>query len=168
MASELETAPFDEALACEESRHFAHKLFDRFPWLRGHAQLERRVGSEHWGLLVIASAPSGDHRADVVVWDDGGDDPTVEFGAWHMHAEHQVLLDLLASIFSDRYVTSEELGREPLAFDALLDLADEDALLDQLTEPDSTGRVRLRSWSGALDREWTIADLERGERPRRA
>jgi hypothetical protein len=168
MGSELETAPFDEALACEESRRFARALFERFPWMRALAQLERPVGSECWGLLVIAPAPSGDERATVVVWDDCGDDPSLGFGAWHTHDEPETLIDLLSGIFANRYVTSEELGGAPHPFDELLDLDDENALLDELTAKYSTGRVRLRSWSGALDREWTIADLERGERPRRA
>jgi hypothetical protein len=71
-------------------------------------------------------------------------------------------------VFTDRYVTSERLGAAKRAHDIVLDLADEDDLRAELAATGANGRVRLRSWSGALDREWTIADLERGERPRRA
>jgi hypothetical protein len=176
MTHEVETAPFDEALQTERSLAFAKSLFARFPWMREHAKVERTVGSTSWGLVIVAPAPSGDTRSTVVVWDDAGDDPSIGFGAWHAHeqlmscasvdAGRIELLDTLAGVFADRYVLLEELGGEPRPFDALIDLANENALLDELTEKYSTGRVRLRSWSGALDREWTIADLERGERPR--
>jgi hypothetical protein len=175
MASGSESAPFDAALLSERSLAFATALLERFPWLREHARLERSGGSPLWSLVIVARAPSGDERSTVCVTDEDGAVQHVHFGRWHWHVRDGTWdwmpqagtpFDFLTGVFTDRYVTSERLGAAKRAHDNVLDLADENALRAELAAIGPNGRVRLRSWSGALDREWTIADIERGERPR--
>lgn len=176
MSNGMESAPFDAALLSERSLAFATALFERFPWLREHARIERSDASPHWGFAVVVHAPSGDDRSTVCVSDEDGTVQHVHFGRWHWHVrdgnwdwkpQAETPFDFLAGVFTDRYVTSERLGAAKRAHDIVLDLADENDLRAELAATGPNGRVRLRSWSGALDREWTIADLERGERPRR-
>lgn len=170
----LEVAELDESRVTTDSRLFAADLFARFPELRQHAAMERQQGQDAWTLVVKVSAPSRDPRSELVVWVDGGDDPSVAFGAWHTHenvwgagfpdgAERPALLDLIAGIFEDRFVIGEDVGGVGDGTATILDLGDDDALLEELTSKYSPGRVRLRSWSGTLDREVGLEDIGNDE-----
>jgi hypothetical protein len=170
----VERAELDEERISVESRRFAADLFARFPRLRGHAAMERRAGRDAWEFVVEVEAPSGDPRSDLVVWVEGGDDPSVSFGGWHTHeniwgagledgAERAALLDLIGGILADRYVTREDLGGEGDGSVTVLDLSEPDALIEELTSRDSPGRARLRSFSGRLDREVGLEDFEEDE-----
>jgi len=167
-----ERTELDETRITSESRLFAVDLFARFPELRRHSAMERIEGEETWILVVTVPAASGDPRSDLSIWVDGGDDPSVMFGDWHTHenvwgagledgAERTALLDLIAGILADRFVMCEEVGGAGDGFGTILDLSEHDALLEELTSPGSPGRARLRSWSGRLDREVALEDLER-------
>ena len=169
-----EMVELDETRITSESRRFATDLFARFPELRRHAAMEPLPGGDHWTLVVKVSAPSGDPRSELVVWVDGGDDPSVAFGGWHTHenvwgatsedgAERETLLDLVAGILADRFVICEDVGGVGNGSVTILDLLEPDALLDELTGKHSPGRARLHSWSGRLDREVGLEDLEPNE-----
>jgi hypothetical protein len=169
-----EMAELDEKRITDESRRFAADLFARFPGLRQHAAMERQPGLDAWTLVVTVPAPSGDPRSELVIWVDGGDDPSVAFGGWHTHenvwgagtedgAERGALLDLIAGILMDRYVICEYIGGVGDGSATILDLSTQDALLEELTDKYSPGRARLRSWSGRLDREVGLEDLDRDE-----
>lgn len=169
-----EMADLDENRLTAESRVFAGELFARFPGFRRHATMEQLHDQESWTLVVSVRAPSGDPRSELVVWVDGGDDPSVAFGGWHTHenvwgaglangAERGALLDLIAGILADRFVICEDVGGVGDGTAAILDLSQQDALLEELTSRYSPGRARLRSWSGGLDREVGLEDLERNE-----
>ncbi len=167
-------AEFDDTRITSESRSFAADLFARFPELRHQAAMERIPGGDRWTLVLKVSAPSGDPRSELVVWVDRGDDPSVAFGDWHTHenvwgagtedgAEREALLDLIEGIFADRFVICEDLGGVGDGSATILDMAERDALLDELTSKYSPGRARLRSWSGRMDREVGLEDLDRNE-----
>jgi len=169
-----ETAALDESRITNESRSFAADLFARFPELRRHAAMERQRGHQTWALVVTVPALSGDSRSELVVWDDGGDDPSVAFGGWHTHenvwgaggedgSERGALLDLIGGILADRLVICEDVGGIGDRTATILDMSDHDNLLEELTSKHSPGRVRLRSWSGRLDREVGLEDLEGNE-----
>lgn len=169
-----EMVELDDTRITSESRSFAVDLFARFPELRRQAAMERLPGGDRWTLVVKVSAASGDPRSELVVWVDGGDDPSVAFGGWHTHenvwgagsedgAEREALLDLIAGIFSDRFVICEDVGGVGNGIATILDMSQPDALLDELTDKYSPGRARLRSWSGRLDREVGLEDLEPNE-----
>jgi hypothetical protein len=169
-----EMAELNESRIANESRSFADDLFARFPELRQHAAMERQQDHETWRLVVTVAAPSGDPRSDLVVWVDGGDDPSVAFGGWHTHenvwgagledgTERRALLDLIAGILADRFVICEDVGGVGDRTATILDMSDHDSLLEELTSKYSPGRARLRSWSGRLDREVGLEDLERNE-----
>lgn len=166
-----EVVELDEARITSEARSFAADLFARFPELRRQAAMERVPGRDRWTLVVKVPAASGDPRSELVVWVDGGDDPSVAFDGWHTHENvwsagsedgeaREALLDLIAGVFSDRFVICEEVGCVGHESVTLLDMSQPDALLDELTSSHSSGRARLRSWSGRLDREVGIEDLE--------
>ena len=165
-----EITELDESRITTDSRLFAADLFARFPELRQYAAMERQQGEGPWTLVVKVPAPSRDPRSELVVWVDGVDDPSVAFGAWHTHenvwgagrpdeAGRPALLDLIAGIFADRFVIGEDVGGIGDGTATILDLADDDALLEELASTYSPGRVRIRSWSGTLDREVGLEDL---------
>jgi hypothetical protein len=166
-----EKAELDESRITNEARVFAQELFARFPELRRYAAMERPPGKECWALVVTALAPSGDPRSELVVWVDGGDEPSVAFGGWHTHesvwlagsldrADRVTLLDLIAGILADRFVICEDVGGDADGTATILDMSDSNCLLEELTSKHSPGRARLRSWSGRLDREVGLEDLE--------
>lgn len=165
-----ERAELDEGRITSESRRFAAELFARFPDLRRYAAMERVQGQESWTLVVMVPAPSGDHQAEMVIWVEGGDDPSVGFGNWHTHenvwgadtkegGERAALLDLIEGIMADRFVICEDVGGVGDKIATILDLSADDALLEEITSKYCPGRVRLRSWSGRLDREVSLDDL---------
>ena len=169
-----EMAELDESRITGESRRFAADLFARLPELRQHAAMERQHDHDTWTLVVTVPAASGDSRSELVIWVEGGDDPSVAFGGWHTHenvwgagtqdgAERGALLDLIAGILADRFVTCEDVGGVGDGTVTILDLSAHDALLEELTSKYSPGRARLRSWSGRLDREVGLEDLEGNE-----
>ncbi len=166
-------AELDESRITGEARRFASDLFARFPELRQNAAMEQH-GNGAWTLVVTVPALSGDPRSELVIWVEGGDDPSVAFGAWHTHEnvwgggleaglERRPLLDLIEGILADRWVICEDVGGVGDGSATILDLLERDALLEELTSKYSPGRARLRSWSGQLDREVSLEDLERNE-----
>ena len=160
----------DESCLTPDSRLFASQLFSRFPQLRPYAAIEPRSGESVATLVVTVSAPSGDPKAELVVWANEYDGPSVAFGDWHTHesvwedspenAPHQEILNLVEGILTERYVTCEDVGCEANCSTTILDLHDRDALLDELTDRYSPGMVRLRSWNGRHDRTVSLNDLE--------
>ena len=166
-----EVVELDATQITGESRSFAADLFARFPGLRRQAAMERIPGGDRWTLVVKAPAASGDLRSELVVRVDGGDEPSVAFGGWHTHetvwgagredgAEREALLDLIAGIFSDRFVIGEDLGGVGCGVPTCLDMSAPDAPLEELTGKHSRGLARLRSWSGRLDREVGLQGFE--------
>ncbi len=170
-------AEFDENRVTAESRVFASELFARFPEFRQHAAMERLHNEDRWTLVMHVRAPSGDPRCELVVWVDGGYEPSVQYGGWHTHqtvwgaclakqAQREALLDLIDEILADRIVICadvDKVGGVDYGRATILDLSDPDALMAELTRPYSSGRARLWSWSGGLDRVASLEDLERNE-----
>ncbi|HWN82430.1 MAG TPA: hypothetical protein VNM87_10070, partial [Candidatus Udaeobacter sp.] len=120
---------------------------------------------------VNVPAASGDRRAKLVIWLNNGYEPSVGFGGWHTHGgfwgdtediARSALIDLIEDILAERYVLCEDIGGKEDGWAELLDMSEEDVLLERLTRPKTPGRVRLRSWTGQLDREVSLEDLERG------
>lgn len=170
--SPVETADLDLNLLPAAARGFAKDLFGRFPELLQFGAIERPDERTSWTLMLRAAAPSGDPKSTLVIWAGGGEEASVAFGGWHTHeslwgAEHrpggarEALLDLIGGILEDRFVTCEDMGGIGDGLGTLLDLSERDALLEELTSKYSPGRGRLRSWSGRLDREVSLEDLER-------
>lgn len=84
------------------------------------------------------------------------------FGGWHTHAsvwaaepcegsESHDFLDLVAGIFSGRFIGCQDVGGMAPSSGTILDLAVDDAVLEELTDKYSPGRVRLLSWTGKCD-----------------
>lgn len=171
-----ETADLDLNRIPAAARAFAKDLFARFPELRRFGAIERADERTSWRLTLRVPAPSGDPGSNLIIWAGGGEEASVAFGGWHTHesvwgAEHgpggarRALLDLIGGILEDRLAICEDIGGIGDGLGTLVDLSQRDALLEELTSKYSPGRGRLRSWSGRLDRELGLEDLQR-EPPR--
>lgn len=169
MTNEPASAEYDESRMTPESCEFAAVLFARFPQLRRFAAMERWPDEERWNLTVAPPAPSGDPKCQLIIYVEGGGEPSVVFGNWHTHesvwgagspegGERTALLNLIEGIFTDRYVICEDIGGSADGSTTILDLLEPDALMEELTDRYSPGRVRLRSWSGKHDREVSVDD----------
>jgi hypothetical protein len=154
-----ERLELDETRMTSEARRFAIRFFNRFPELRSYAAMERLPNDDAWTLVVTVPAPSGDPSSELLVWMEGGDDPSVEFGKWHTHDSFSGIFDIISGILADRYVVCEDISNEKYPGATILDLSVEDALLEQLTSKYSPGKAWLRSWSGRLDREVTLENI---------
>ena len=99
-------------------------------------------------------------------------EPSVEFGDWHTHAtvwgadrpgqECSAIIDLIQAILADEFVLIEDVGGEHSGPTSVLDRRNKDDVLDELTSKWSPGRVRMKSWTGAVDKEVGLEDLQSG------
>ncbi len=100
------------------------------------------------------------------------DEPSLGFGPWHTHAtvwahfaepreQDEALVELLVAILEDRFVIWVEVGgpHDGKAV-GVIDLREPTAIADALTEPGSSGHVRLLSWSGTKDAEHRLDDSQ--------
>jgi hypothetical protein len=85
----------------------------------------------------------------------------VGFGDWHTHATvwGNDIIDLVKAILSDQFVLTYDVGGDYPGHCGVIDLRTPDALVEALTGKYSPGRVKIRTWSGAGDREIGIHDL---------
>ena len=162
--------PFHEPELAEPSRRFAARLFARLAHLRARASMVRSGSDDGYDFYLELPSPTGHRDRDAAVWMEEGTEPSVGFGEWHTHSsvwvvesghddEWTAIIDLIAAITSDEFVLTSDVGGEFSGAWGVLDLRDEDALSDQLTDKYSPGRVRIRSWSGSSDREVGVEDL---------
>jgi hypothetical protein len=154
--AELDESKIDETsriLLAEFSGHPACRL----------ASVQMEALSEgSWSLIIAIPSPTGDPRRDVAIWLDEGRIPSLEFGAWHSHADLWDT-DLRAGIrkmlaYLQRIMDGEVvLAEAPTVSNGLpfrvVDLRDYDEVLDELTSPAIPPDMKLFSWSGAQDRE---------------
>ena len=110
-----------------------------------------------------------DAALDVRVWDDEGD-LGLEFGPWHTHGniadwtrgeedEVACLVAIALAVVDGEIVVIVELGGPFGDGVNILDLTEEEALLELLTQRGGPDRVRIRSWSGKECREISLDSL---------
>ena len=113
-----------------------------------------------WSLVAKTPSPTGESRRNISIWLDENRVPSLEFGAWHSHADLwdsdpdvglRRMLDYLERI-TDGEVLLAELPTlaNGLPF-RVLDVTDRNEILDEVTSPNSSGSMKLLSWSGAED-----------------
>lgn len=154
------TLPLDFSRLSTPSREFANRLFPVVPEAESCSRME---GGTSTDLLVEIPSPTEDPDRRVVIWMEGGDEPSLAFGDWHTHAglwnEDDAIIDLVQAILADQFVLIYDVGGEHSGHCGVLDLRIEDALVEELTSKYSPGRVRIRTWSGRGDREVGVQDL---------
>lgn len=162
---ERRIAELDESKIDERSRVLLAELSNRSA--RRHARLQMEAAQDGtWRLFVAIPSPTGDARRAVSIWFDERQIPTLEFGAWHSHADLWDE-DLLSGIrkmlaYLERIIAGEVvLAGAPTMGQGLLfrvvDLLDSDEVLDELTSPVLPSDMKLLSWSGAQDAQ--LSDL---------
>ena len=166
------TAPLDIGQLTDLSREFARQFLARFPTLSSSCSSEVIEGVPGRHLLIRIDSPAGSDR-NVTIWMERGEEPSLAFGTggWHTHNEYirevepglyrdESLLELLQAILGDEFVVLEEPDAGPSPFSSVMDLRRPNALLDELTSPHCSKRVRLESFTGRRDREFSLDDLE--------
>ena len=113
------------------------------------------------GVLSIRSPH--DAALDVRLWDDEGD-LGLTFGPWHTHGniaawtragadEVACLVAITLAVVDGEIVLADELGGPFGSGANILDLSEEDALLELLTQRGGPDRVHIRTWSGEGNHE---------------
>jgi len=154
----------------QASQSFLDALVSRHPELSEFATTGGTDEGPTGSLVVDVPSPTGDPERRLYIWMEDSTEPSVGFGPWHTHervwaADGQIvghsgsLIDLISSIIEDRFVIFEEVGGEHDGFSSVLDLRSRDALEDYFTERYSAERIRIKSWSGTIDREVAVSDL---------
>ena len=164
-------SPFDIDNLTDTSREFAREFLGRFPALASCCSTQSLEGIPGNHLAIQIDSPAGADRK-VCIWMEGEHEPSLVFGAdgWHTHNTHyrelgdgryrnESLLDLLQAILTDEFVICEEPDAPPDRMSSVLDLRDPTALLDEVTSPGSSERIRIKSFTGRADRETSLADL---------
>ncbi|HEX3694521.1 MAG TPA: hypothetical protein VH374_03940 [Polyangia bacterium] len=154
-----ETAEVDALKLDESSRRLLAAMTDH-P-IRGRTNfLMEKLSDGTWSLVVKIPSPTGDRRRTISLWLDEKRVPSLEFGAWHSHADLwdpdpdvglRRMLDYLERITDGEIVLAEL----PTVGDGMpyrvIDMTDREEILDELTSPDVPPEMKLLSWSGAED-----------------
>lgn len=117
----------------------------------------------HFEQGVCSLRSPHDAALDVHLWDDAGD-LGLAFGPWHTHGniaawtregedEVACLVAIVLAVMSGEIVIADELGGPFGDGVDMIDLSEEDALLELLTQRGGPDRVRIRTWSGEGNRE---------------
>ncbi len=109
-------------------------------------------------LMVKMGSPTGDQERQVIVWVDEVVTPSLLYGPSHCHEAADAggigrIVDLISQIMSDRLVIAMEIDGLTPGWGRWLDLAEDDAILEELTEPYASGHFVIKTWTGAGDRE---------------
>lgn len=163
-----ETAEVDVSKLDEPSRRLLAALGDH-PIRSRIRFLMEKLADGTWSLVGKVPSPTGDQRRAISLWLDENRVPTLEFGAWHSHADLwdpgpdmglRRMLDYLERITDGEIVLAElpTIGNG-MPF-RVIDLSDREEVLDELTSPDVPPQMKLLSWSGAEDA--VLDDLRQG------
>lgn len=154
-----------------ESQMLAQLLFAKCPELVQYAEMVKRSSSDKYDLRVVVPSPTGTKNLTVVVWMEGGYEPSLGFGPWHTHGSSLMyespfhhIVDLADKILADQtcfYRDKDETKRVLHVINHL----DTYALIELLTDPTSSGHGRITTWSGKGDREvsmdqFTLEDID--------
>jgi hypothetical protein len=160
----------------ESSKKLYEKLRDNRPDLLGYCEIEERDNKSI--LLVKIPSPKNDPRCEIILsFENDDDDITLFFGEWHSHGwelflpthepieEYVELLDFVSLIQADTFCLLYELSENPKVADLIgnpqiIDMRNEDSILEALTNKYSSGRVKLKSWSGKRDRVLTVENYK--------
>jgi hypothetical protein len=171
----FELSTFDVRRLTDDSAQLAERLFACFPEFRQHASMRRRLHGKT-ELYIEVPAPSGKDTADLAI-SLIDEELTISFGRWARDAADLVedeewrdlsgpeadslvdqrAIDLIESILSDRLLLLyKKRDSYPLA---IL----EDELPEEMRDKRWKRRrkVRVRSWSGAKDRNIDVPTLRR-------
>ena len=116
-------------------------------------------------VVIKLPSPTGDPHRDLGLWLDEKTVPSIEFGAWHGHADLfdpdpvtalQMLLDYAELIIDGRIALLDVRDADGWPY-TVLDTRSPDDVLDELSFPGSPDELRLLSWSGSQD---SVIDLD--------
>ena len=154
-----ETAEFDATKLDESSRRVL-AAFENYPRRHSANILMEHLPDGTWSLVCEFPSPTTDRRRAISIWLDEKRVPSLEFGAWHTHADLwdsnpelslRRMLNYLERIIKGEIVLAES----PTVGDGMpfrvIDRSDREELLEELTSPLVSRQMRLLSWSGAED-----------------
>lgn len=167
----LKRIALDETRLGATSRALATALFAAFPAARDSAHMVDGAEADGYSPEIALDSPTCDPGRRLGVWLDESGIPSVDFGTWHTHGDVlsgdsslprrvRAVSDIVAAILADQLVLIVDVGGEYSGHTSVLDLREPDALEDELTSRYSPGCLRIQSWSGRLDREVGLSDLE--------
>jgi hypothetical protein len=161
MSSPHHQRPLDEERLQPESRDFARRLFNALPAIRRHARME---GWDEYSLVVEVESPTGDAQRQLTISVEGRE-PSVFFGEWHTHSNMwpsgvDDIVQLVEAILNDQFVIIINVGGQHDGLKGILDLRNPDALLEELADGHSSGRVRIKTFTGRGDQEVGLNDLK--------
>ena len=157
-----ESSTFDRGLLGQLSKRVCNILFSALPDLEKYASCWQSVENDGLSLSLTVPSPTGDEQRSIYIWIDERATPSIGFGPAHCHEAPDevgiaVLLDLTIAILADEFVVAEEIGGEHPRYADWLDLREDLALEEVLTCPSSSGRILIKSFSGAADREISLS-----------
>ena len=81
-----ETAEVDASKLDEPSRRLLAVFADHPAHARTNLLMEK-LADETWSVVGKIPSPTGDPRRTISIWLDENRVPTLQFGAWHSHAD---------------------------------------------------------------------------------
>jgi len=171
MSESWRKLPYDESKVNLSSKRLARRLFEWRPEWKQFAQMTAPEASDDWQILVEIPSPLGDPDRAITIFLDDGDVVSIGFSYWHEHLEffdtddevHSELRRLLLGILSDQLVLCLEGDLAGQWCSSLVSVSDTASILDMITAPDSSGKVRLISFNGTTDDDLDVAELHEEE-----
>lgn len=106
-----------------------------------------------WTAQLEVSSPTGEPALNFAIWFEHGA-PSISFGPWHTHTQSlEDLWSYIEAIEAGLLVLITNLGGHYDGRTYELDLRNEDALLDYMTDEDAPPKARIRTFTGAGDCE---------------
>lgn len=149
------------------SKRFCIQFVDNYPWwseyIKSHSQEYATPGS------IKITIPSPNLKSDVLYISTDNGEITVGFSHWHTHytnyasdkEEEEFIgaFELIDEIINEKIVIVSFWHNDELCLSTNIDAAippDANSLIDMPHIQQKVNRVIIRSWQGALDKEYRI------------
>ena len=155
----------DKSKLTKHSQLFLRSILARNPeWIRFCHVVESDSNAEQFELRVEIPSPTGGPRRTLVLF-LASEQPSISFGYWHDHvsvildneteSQEIDLIEAAELILKTDIVCFYEVGANP-PFGGILDIRCKDAVLEELTNPYSSGCLDILSWDGTKDQRASI------------
>ncbi len=151
------------------SRTLIATVFAALPELEAGAAISsgREVGqgdeSDGFSAYINIASPTGEPGRSIVLFLSNGD-PSLTYGPCHIHCAPDdegmtEIVNLIQKIIMDVVVIAEEIQSKYDNYADWFDLSDTQSLAEEMTSPYSSGKFRLKSWTGTKDGDFDLSDL---------
>lgn len=164
----MQYLPFDATKLDPLARELARRLFSWKPDWAKYAQIAQAYENQPWEFYLVVPNHVRDEERSLQIYTDQGE-VTLGFSDWHSHfvvegeqeATVKGAIDAIERVVSDQVFILSAKGPGRRWQVSLESELTEESLLSLLTEPGLEGKLRLISFTGSLDDEINLKEVQR-------